>query len=238
MTDVSPAAVDPSRAASAGSFAIDVLAALLVALSAALLAPQHAAVLAPAGAACSLIGMLVWRGVLGGGIGHSILRLRSIDTVSGLPSFRILRTATVRRGGVADPFALRAHPVVFAVPVPEPRRREADPSHLRLVIDDGTTHLVQRAAIIGRNPTPADPTVALIAIPDLTRTISRTHLKVEITADGLVVTDLGSSGGTLLEAGDDELPRHVPTPIPWGAALVLGTRRVVFEQRRRTGEAA
>lgn len=238
MTDVPPATVEPRRASSVGSLAIDVLAALLVALLPALLAPQHAAVLAPAGAVVAVVGLVLWRGILGGGIGHSILRLRSINTVTGLPSFRVLQTAAVRRGSDADPFALRAHPVVFATPQPRPQRRGTDVSHLRLVIDDGTAHLVQRAAVIGRNPTFVDPAVSLVAIPDLTRTISRTHLKVEVTATGLVVTDLGSSGGTVLDSTDEELPRHVPTAIPWGTALVLGTRRIVFEQRRRSGEAA
>lgn len=238
MTDVPSATVQPRRATSVGSLAIDVLAALLVALLPALLAPQHAAVLAPAGAVVAVVGLFLWRGILGGGIGHTILRLRSIDTVTGLPSFRVLRTVTVRCGGPADPFTLRAHPVVFATPLPEPQTKGADMSHLRLLIDDGTTHLVHRAAVIGRNPAVVDPAVTLIAIPDLTRTISRTHLQVEITADGLVVTDLGSSGGTLLDSTDEELPRHVPTAIPWGTTLVLGTRRVVFEQRRRSEEAA
>lgn len=237
MTDVSSAIVEPPRAASVGSLVIDVLAALFIALIAALLSPENAAVTAPVGAAIALVGLVLWRGILGGGIGHSIMRLRSIDTITGLPSFRVMRTATVRRGGDGDPFALRAHPVVFAKPLPEPRRRETEGSHLRLLIDDGTTHLVQNTAIIGRNPSTKDPAVALIAIPDLTRTISRTHLQVEIAEGGVVVTDLGSSGGTLLDT-DEELPRHVPTPIPWGTALVLGTRRIVFEQRRRSGDAA
>ncbi|MFJ2367744.1 FHA domain-containing protein [Microbacterium sp. NPDC087665] len=231
-------AVESPRAASAGSFAIDVLAALLVALIAALLAPNTAVVLAPAGAVFAIMGLLLWRGILGGGVGHTILRLRSVDRLTGLPSFRVLQTVTVRRGGDGDPFSLRAPPGVFATPLPEPPQRGGEAPHLRLLIDDGTSHLVQRSAIIGRNPVPADPTVTLIAIPDLTRTISRTHLQVDITTDGLVITDLGSSGGTLLDSSDEFLPRHVAIPIPWGTTLVLGTRRVVFEQRRRSGDAA
>lgn len=238
MADVSPDPAVPRRAAVLASVGMDVLAVILAGVIGFLIAPSAPLVWAISASAAALVALMIWRGTLGGSVGHSILRLRSVDALSGLPSFGSLFTPyTTRRGSDSDPFALRPHPFADAVPLQDDSRPERPRSHLRLVMDDGTTHTVQGSALIGRDPTvPLDPRHALVAIPDLTRTISKVHALIEIGADGLSVTDLGSSSGTYVEGADAPLTPHHAIPVPWGAALLLGDRRVTLEQRRRSTE--
>ncbi|KJQ54618.1 hypothetical protein RS85_01772 [Microbacterium sp. SA39] len=237
MADVSPAPVASHRAASLVSLGIDVLmtvAAATLALTVGRSAGPLWALVAGLGTVAALV---VWRGVLGGSVGHSIMHLRGIDALSGLPSFRFGGPRlTVPRGSDEDPFALRARPTVLAAPAPDLRPSDQGRSYLRLVVDDGTTHTVQHAALIGRDPTvPLDPRQALVAIPDLTRTIAKAHVLVEITPKGLTVTDLGSPTGTRIDQGPRLVP-HTATPVRWGAAVLLGERSIVLEQRRRTAD--
>lgn len=237
MADVPPAPVSPQRAANLASLGIDALVTVVAAATALVLARSAApwwALVVGLGTAAAL---LLWRGILGGSVGHAVLRLRGLDALSGLPSFRFRGSRlTVPRGSDDDPFALRPRPTVLAAAAPDLRRSDTARSHLRLVVDDGTTHTVQHAALIGRDPTvPLDPRHALVAIPDLTRTIAKAHVLVEITPDGLAVTDLGSPTGTRIEHGPTLAP-HTATPVPWGAAVLLGERRIALERRQRTAD--
>lgn len=238
MADVPPAPVTPPRAAIRTSVGTDVLAVILAGSIGFVIAPSAPFVWALALSVAALVALVMWRGMLGGSIGHWMLRLRSIDLLSGLPSFRFRAARhTTRRGSEDDPFALRPHPFAVANPAPDRAQLERPRSYLRLVVDDGTTHTVQHAALIGRDPTvPLDPRHALVAIPDLTRTISKVHVIIEIGRDGLSVTDLDSSNGTYVEGTDAPLIPHHAVLVPWGAALILGDRRVTLEQRRRSTE--
>ncbi|MFT3888478.1 MAG: FHA domain-containing protein [Arachnia sp.] len=235
MKDVSPGSAVAGSSAALSSPAIDALAVIAGAVIAALLVPSWAGPAAAVTALVVLLALVVWRGILGGSIGHSILRLRSIDALTGLPSFRFLaRRRLVRRGGEDDPFALRPRPTAVAAPAHDAQRVEHPRSHLRLVVDDGTSHTIQYAALVGRDPTvPPDTRHTLVAIPDLTRTISKAHLLIAVTDDGLVVTDLRSENGTRVLGTDAPLAPQRPALVPWGATLLLGDRRITLERRQR-----
>jgi len=217
---------------------MDVLTVLVAGAMGFLLAPSAPVVWAASASAAAAVVLVIWRGALGGSVGHSVVRLRSLDELSGLPSFRFRAARRVaRHGSPDDPFALQPHPFTGAVPSPDELMIEHQRSHLRLIVDDGTTHTVQHSALVGRDPTvPLDPRHALIAIPDFTRTISKVHMLVEIASEGLSITDLGSSNGTYVEGSDAPLIPHQPKIVPWGSTLLLGDRRVGLEQRRRSTE--
>lgn len=235
MKDVTPGSAAVGSPAALSSPAIDVLATVIVAVAAALVVPASAWVSAGAAALVVLLALVLWRGALGGSLGHTVLRLRSVDALSGLPSFRFLATRRlVVRGGADDPFALRPRPIAVATPAHDAHRVEHPRSHLRLVVDDGTSHTIQYAALVGRDPTvPPDTRHTLVAIPDLTRTISKAHLLIAVTDDGLAVTDLRSENGTRILGESTLLVPQQPTPVPWGATLLLGERRITLERRQR-----
>lgn len=69
-----------------------------------------------------------------------------------------------------------------------------------LVTPDGTPiDIGSDVVILGRRPAPdpAYPDAQLIAIPDETRTVSKTHARLELRGDTWYVTDLGSTNGVL-----------------------------------------
>jgi len=55
-------------------------------------------------------------------------------------------------------------------------------------------------AIVGRQPAadPAFPGAQLVAVTDPTRTVSKTHARLERRGDAWHITDLGSTNGVLL----------------------------------------
>ncbi len=211
---------------------IDAFAVFLVALIVLLLAPALSWAWALCAVVLSAAALLIWRGLLGGSIGNALLRLRSIDRLSGLPSFRFFTGHTnVTRGTAADPFALASRPLSIAAPVQEDPRHETVQAHLRLLADDGTMHIVRHSAIIGRNPLASpDQRFVLIAVPDLTRTISKSHLAVEVGEHGVSVTDLRSANGTWVLGSEEPLTPGQPMTVQWGSTLLLGERQFFLER--------
>ena len=109
-----------------------------------------------------------------------------------------------------------------------------------MVIDGERTVMVTTRMVVGRNPS-AEAGEVPVAIPDMSRDLSKNHLRVEQDADGqLVVTDLGSTNGTRLRSLDGarrKLRPHLSTVVAWGESLELGTQQVVqFESRVRVDE--
>jgi pSer/pThr/pTyr-binding forkhead associated (FHA) protein len=112
------------------------------------------------------------------------------------------------------------------------------PAHLppgtkvRLTTDDGAERIVDKAAVVGRNPAPVDGEL-LFVMKDDTRSVSKTHLRVDGTGEDLVVTDLGSTNGStiLREDGSREnLVPETPTVLPAGARVTLGDRTLSVER--------
>lgn len=103
-----------------------------------------------------------------------------------------------------------------------------------LTVDDGTEHRLDRTTVLGRNPS-AEEGAAGVVLPDPTRSISKTHLRVEPTAEGITVTDLGSTNGSaiLLQDGTREaLVPHIATEVPAGARVGIGDRWLTVEREQ------
>lgn len=110
--------------------------------------------------------------------------------------------------------------------------RLPDVKKLRLTADDGAERIVERAVVIGRNPS-APGNEVLFVLKDDTRSVSKTHLQIDGTGDDITVTDLGSTNGStvLREDGTREnLVPNSPTVLPAGAQLTLGDRTLSVER--------
>lgn len=112
------------------------------------------------------------------------------------------------------------------------------PAHLppvkkvRLTTDDGAERVVEKAVVVGRNPSSPSGEV-LFVMKDDTRSVSKIHLRIDGTGEELLVTDLGSTNGStiLREDGSREnLVPETPTVLPAGARLTLGDRTLSVER--------
>ncbi|MEN6417456.1 MAG: trypsin-like peptidase domain-containing protein [Clostridiaceae bacterium] len=82
----------------------------------------------------------------------------------------------------------------------------------------GKTYPVQGKLVIGR-----DPAKCQVVFPAKTPGISSAHCSVQEIAQGVVVTDLGSSYGTFLENGT-KLEPNKPYTVPIGEAFYLASK--------------
>lgn len=107
----------------------------------------------------------------------------------------------------------------------------------KLIDIDGTEFPLHRSNVLGRRPAAARAPAGsqVVSLSDRTRVLSRTHVLIEVVQHTLWVTDLGSTNGTgVLNDLDDpseygeECLANVRTPLPPGAVLSLGGRRVSF----------
>lgn len=102
---------------------------------------------------------------------------------------------------------------------------------VRLTIDDGTTFMLTGPTVIGRDPVvPAGASWDVQAVPDLTRTISKNHALLEPDAEGVWVTDLGSSNGTTVLSRDGRrqpVARGARVQAPPGGRVAVGSRLVL-----------
>ena len=72
----------------------------------------------------------------------------------------------------------------------------------RLIADDGfTVALTGSTAVLGRKPGEVDGTQA-ISIPDTTKTLSKTHARLELADGAWTVIDLDSTNGVIVVAAD------------------------------------
>lgn len=97
---------------------------------------------------------------------------------------------------------------------------------LRLVADDGTERSVQKPVVVGRNPSASEEEV-LFVFKDDTRSVSKTHLRIDGTGENITVTDLGSTNGSAILREDGSRESLVPntaTVLPAGASVAIGDR--------------
>ena len=105
----------------------------------------------------------------------------------------------------------------------------------RIVDDTGRAASLIRSVLVGRDPAAADgeQVDALFAMDDPTRTVSKTHLRIDADAagGGVTVVDRHSSNGTAVRIGDVEqvLEPGVPLGVPIGTVLVVGDRTLILE---------
>lgn len=123
-----------------------------------------------------------------------------------------------------------------------PRRKgSASGPVFRLRLDDGSEHEVRGRAFAGRSPEPQPPGLggALIAIPDPTMSVSKTHCLFDIVDGGLRVSDLGSTNGTVLSSSNGDVPVPVGTwrHVAVGDRVSLGDRWLDVVAGGAAGEA-
>ncbi|WP_193636362.1 RDD family protein [Brachybacterium subflavum] len=110
-------------------------------------------------------------------------------------------------------------------------RRDRRPGY-RLLLDDGSAHEVRGVALLGRNPS-AEAGEERIVLVDETRSVSKSHLRLEAAVEGLQVTDLGSTNGSALILADgssQDLDPHSPLSLSDGATLSIGDRTLTVER--------
>ncbi|WP_394942350.1 RDD family protein [Psychromicrobium sp. YIM B11713] len=99
----------------------------------------------------------------------------------------------------------------------------------KLLFDDGRIVDLDGAALIGRNPSGYDGEVIdqLIAVPDESRSISKTHLHVRTADEGLWVTDRQSTNGSAVVSAEGSVNRLVAGDAalaPVGSTVRFGDR--------------
>lgn len=139
-----------------------------------------------------------------------------------------LGTFDIRRG--RDPFAPALTPFAFPEVIDAPRTLGGLRGRAPMIeLDSGQRLPVASALVLGRNPSaPADAPAEVYQWPDLSRSLSKSHARLEWDGRLVWVTDLGSTNGTFLRAGGVSQP-FLPfqrTPIPPEATLELGDRIV------------
>lgn len=139
-----------------------------------------------------------------------------------------------------------AHPAPAAAPIvpgapspaPVPSPAEANGRHraplapvVWIVMDSGEREPVDTVLVLGRAPTSSDPSHRLVTITDPTRSLSRTHLRLGPTGQGVWAEDMFSANGTLLRLADGSthsLPRGERVELDVGSALVIGERTLTI----------
>ncbi|HWL44885.1 MAG TPA: FHA domain-containing protein [Ilumatobacter sp.] len=107
-------------------------------------------------------------------------------------------------------------------------RREAVPppaaTEPGLVLPGGKFVALTTPVVLGRSPDPSRGPAGAVAVPVAEPSLSKTHLAAAATTGGVLVTDLHSSNGTVVEAGDGRARCEpgVAVFVPWGAALIAG----------------
>ncbi len=103
-----------------------------------------------------------------------------------------------------------------------------------LVSSTGQRFEVTGRSLLGRNPK-APPGVAyeaVLVVVDPGKTISKSHVELLVVADELLVLDLGSGNGTVVETPGRPAVRCVPgmpQPVRRGSRLILGRQQIEIE---------
>ena len=104
----------------------------------------------------------------------------------------------------------------------------------RVTFDTGGTYPFGGTIVLGRNPlAPAShPTASPVPVDDPQRTVSKTHVALTATREGVLVEDLHSTGGTVIVRADGEetpvLP-GAPVQACAGDTVRYGQRSVVID---------
>ena len=103
----------------------------------------------------------------------------------------------------------------------------------RVTFDTGVDYPFGGSIVLGRNPVaPASrPTASLVPVDDPDRTVSKTHVVLTATREGVLVEDLHSAGGTVVVRADGQETPVVPgSPVVAapGDTVRYGQRSVVI----------
>jgi hypothetical protein len=121
--------------------------------------------------------------------------------------------------GPTVPISATVVPVLVEPPRPTPVPAEPGVAHYRFRIG-GTIVFLDRAAYIGRNPSRPrvlrDGLPRLVQVPSIAREVSSTHLEIRQRGASVVVTDLRSTNGTIVN-----IPGGTPTKLRQGESMVV-----------------
>ena len=151
-------------------------------------------------------------------------------------SSRQSRSARSPRHAVSPPAAAEAPEGAGAGSLDETRIIERvagsrEPATVRLMFDDGVTHVLRGTVVLGRNPVvdPSWPSAVPMPVADLQKSVSKTHVALTLMPGGVRVDDLRSTNGTIVVSPDGQpvpvQPNH-PVLATDGASVVFGGRRV------------
>lgn len=226
------------------------VAVVLVAAGAGLALATLAAAPVPGAVAAGVVALvLIATDVLrtGRSPGHRALGARSVDRRTGLPPGSLLnlhrcRTVDIRHG--RDP--LRIAPRGAEVAPAQGAQWQLTASRalnapVVLTLDSGLAFSLAGPTVIGRNPSRVEGATRLLQVPDLTRTMSKSHALLEPQGGMLWVTDLGSMNGTsVADAGEEPEPlaAHVRTVVRLGSTVEFGDRTATVGSAVRVPSAA
>jgi len=115
--------------------------------------------------------------------------------------------------------------------LPRPPTQQAGVSYV-LVFDTGQRVAVRGPGLIGRNPGSTDKAVTCTSIKDPTMSVSKIHLEYGLDAQGLWVTDRGSTNGSTLQKPGLAPSRLIPGQVVHldvGDSVGFGQRSVRVE---------
>lgn len=103
-----------------------------------------------------------------------------------------------------------------------------------LVSTTGQRFEVTGRSLLGRNPKapPGADYESVLVVVDPGKTISKSHAELVVVAGELLVLDLGSGNGTVVETPGRAAARcapGTPQPVPRGSRLVLGRQAITVE---------
>lgn len=147
----------------------------------------------------------------------------------------------LRNTGLPDPTAVGAAPPTRArsggLPNPTavgvaPRRPAPASSSpvLWIIFDSGQCELIDALLAIGRSPASDDGSRA-VHVPDTTLSLSRTHMRLGPTANGVWLEDLFSANGTQIRTPDGRITTLAggkAVEVPVGTEIILGERRATI----------
>ena len=173
--------------------------------------------------------------------GHRILGVRTVDASTGLPATLTglghTRTVDIRHGH--DPVRIVPRSGDVAPNQGDQWRLTASRAlnaPIILTLDNGMAFSLVGPTVIGRNPAQLEGSSHLLQLPDLTRTVSKSHALLEPQGGMLWVTDLGSMNGTAVgeDGGELEpLAPHVRTVVRLGATIEFGDRLAAIGSANR-----
>ena len=198
----------------------------------------------------------------GRSLGRWLLALRTVDDLTGRPTANAVAgfgsradtvTTDLRRG--RDPVTpgystIAALSPVGAAPPASGMAKRSPTSVLRaldnspsmmLVLDTGERLLLETSLLIGRAPAAlAVDQQPVFSWPDLSRSLSKTHARLEWTGTVLWVTDLHSTNGSALVSPDGVRQPLVPGirgPAAAGWTIELGERRLAVHPSGQVDDA-
>jgi hypothetical protein len=124
---------------------------------------------------------------------------------------------------------LASAPAPARAPAPTPATKTARPTFAsaRLIFDSGDEVTITHPLLVGRNPETDASGTAVRALPDLSRSMSRTHALLEWREGLLWVTDLNTTNGTAIVDADGGVRPVIPglrTSASIGGRVELGER--------------